>query len=111
MHRAYIGNSLDVYPGIDREHGIIIVQSGTSTSRRGRAREREKNSFNYLQIEEDIVRVTHYMHFEDAGGFEPVSRHIFPRVGRHYLVDRPPATLPEPREQPRDHDLRPISGR
>ncbi|MGH7552843.1 MAG: metallophosphoesterase family protein, partial [Longimicrobiales bacterium] len=25
LHRAYIGNSLDVYPGVDREHGIIIV--------------------------------------------------------------------------------------
>src|SRR5688572_5122632 len=112
MHRAYIGNSLDVYPGIDREHGIIIVQSGTSTSRRGRAREREKNSFNYLQIEQEIVRVTHYMFFDDASGFEPVSRHIFPRVGRHYLVDAPPAALPEPREVPRDQDLRPpVPGR
>jgi 3',5'-cyclic AMP phosphodiesterase CpdA len=111
MHRAYIGNSLDVYPGMDREHGIIIVQSGTSTSRRGRAREREKNSFNYLQVAEDIVRVTHYMYFDDADGFEPVSRHIFPRVGRHYLIDSPPATLPEPRPIPRDEDLRPRASR
>jgi predicted phosphodiesterase len=49
LHRAYIGNSLDVYSGADREHGIIIVQSGTSTSRRGRAREREKNSLNVVR--------------------------------------------------------------
>nr|NIP82041.1 3',5'-cyclic-nucleotide phosphodiesterase [Gemmatimonadota bacterium]NIQ57661.1 3',5'-cyclic-nucleotide phosphodiesterase [Gemmatimonadota bacterium]NIU77828.1 3',5'-cyclic-nucleotide phosphodiesterase [Gammaproteobacteria bacterium]NIX46956.1 3',5'-cyclic-nucleotide phosphodiesterase [Gemmatimonadota bacterium]NIY11310.1 3',5'-cyclic-nucleotide phosphodiesterase [Gemmatimonadota bacterium] len=27
LHRAYIGNSLDLYPGLDRDHGIIIVQS------------------------------------------------------------------------------------
>ena len=87
MHRAYIGNSLDVYPGKDREHGIIIVQSGTSTSRRGRAREREKNSFNHIHIGDDIIRVTHYMYFDDAGGFQPVSRHIFPRVKRRYLRD------------------------
>jgi 3',5'-cyclic AMP phosphodiesterase CpdA len=90
LHRAYIGNSLDVYPGKDREHGIIIVQSGTSTSRRGRAREREKNSFNYIQISSDIVRVTHYMYFADANGFQPISRHVFPRVGRHYLRDLAP---------------------
>ena len=103
MHRAYIGNSLDVYPGEDREHGIIIVQSGTSTSRRGRAREREKNSFNYLQIGDDVTRVTHYMYFEDAKGFEPISRHIFPLTGRHYLRDAPAQTPPT---GARDTDLK-----
>ena len=85
MHRAYIGNSLDVYPGPDREHGIIIVQSGTTTSRRGRAREREKNSFNHIRITDAAIRVTHYMYFSDIGGFEPVSRHLFPRAGTHFL--------------------------
>jgi 3',5'-cyclic AMP phosphodiesterase CpdA len=85
LHRAYIGNSLDVYPGEDREHGIIIVQSGTSSSRRGRAREREKNSFNHIRITDGIVRVTHYMYFSDTQGFAPVSRHLFPRAGTPYL--------------------------
>ena len=42
LHRAYIGNSLDLYSSKDRSSGIIIVQSGTSTSQRGRGREREK---------------------------------------------------------------------
>jgi 3',5'-cyclic AMP phosphodiesterase CpdA len=79
LHRAYIGNSLDLYPGLDRDHGIIIVQSGTSTSRRGRVREREKNSFNVVRITEEVIRITHYMFFEDIGGFASVSRHIFPR--------------------------------
>ena len=79
LHRAYIGNSLDLYPGLDREHGIIIVQSGTSTSRRGRVREREKNSFNVVRITEEVIRITHYMFFDDLRGFASVSRHIFPR--------------------------------
>lgn len=92
LHRAYIGNSLDVYPGEDREHGIIIVQSGTTTSRRGRAREREKNSFNLIRIGEDTIRVTHYMYFDEAGGFEPVSQHIFPRAGRDYFRGSPDAS-------------------
>jgi len=87
LHRAYIGNSLDVYPGRDREQGIIIVQAGTATSRRGRAREREKNSFNLIRIGDEVVRITQYMFFEDADGFAPVSRHIFPRAGRHYFSD------------------------
>ncbi len=87
MHRAYIGNSLDVYPGAGRDHGIIIVQSGTTTSRRGRAREREKNSFNHIRITDAVVRVTHYMFFSETCGFAPVSRHLFPRAGTHYLQE------------------------
>ena len=82
LHRAYIGNSLDVYSGADREHGIAIVQSGTTTSRRGRAREREKNSFNVLSLYDHTLGVTHYMYFDVAGGFLPTSRHTFFRGGR-----------------------------
>lgn len=82
LHRAYIGNSLDVYAGADREHGIIIVQCGTTTSRRGRGREREKNSFNLIDVEGDRLHITHYLYFENEKGFAPVSRHSFPRPGR-----------------------------
>jgi 3',5'-cyclic AMP phosphodiesterase CpdA len=85
LHRAYIGNSLDVYPGKNREHGIVIVQSGTSTSRRGRAREAEKNSFNLIGVTDHEIRITHYMHFHEAGGFAPISRHVFPRGKKRYL--------------------------
>jgi 3',5'-cyclic AMP phosphodiesterase CpdA len=85
LHRAYVGNSLDVYSGADREHGIVIVQSGTSTSRRGRAREREKNSLNVLRVDERTIRVTHYMYFDDAKDFVPTSRHMFFRRGRPAL--------------------------
>jgi 3',5'-cyclic AMP phosphodiesterase CpdA len=89
LHRAYIGNSLDVYAGADRRHGVVIVQSGTTTSRRGRAREREKNSFNWIRVSSDNIRITHHMYFDDAGGFAPVSRHIYPRAGRSYFTDPP----------------------
>lgn len=85
LHRAYIGNSLDVYPKSNRERGIVIVQSGTSTSRRGRGRERERNSFNVIKISSQMLRVTHYMYFEDTGEFGPLSRHYFPRAGRRFI--------------------------
>lgn len=87
LHRAYIGNSLDVYPGKDREHGIIIVQCGTTTSRRGRVREAEKNSFNLVRVGPEVIRITHYMFFDDAAGFAPVSRHIFPRTRFQYFTE------------------------
>ncbi|MEZ6065430.1 MAG: hypothetical protein R3B90_06900 [Planctomycetaceae bacterium] len=85
LHRAYIGNSLDVYSGKNRDRGVIIVQSGTTTSRRGRAREREKNSFNLIELEGEMLQVTHYLFFEDQGEFGPVSRHRFPRPGRRFV--------------------------
>lgn len=79
LHRAYIGNSLDVYPGKDRDRGIVIVQSGTTTSRRGRAREAAKNSFNVIRVGPGSLRVTHHMYFSEPGGFVPLSAHLFPR--------------------------------
>jgi len=84
LHRAYTGNSLDVYPGANREHGIIIVQSGTTTSRRGRGRESEKNTFNLVRLNDRMIVVTHFMYFEDERMFAPISRHEFPRPGRRF---------------------------
>lgn len=85
LHRAYIGNSLDIYAGKSRDTGIIIVQCGTTTSQRGRAREREKNSFNLIQVYDETVVITHFMYFSDAGRFEPISRHEFPRRRLRHL--------------------------
>jgi 3',5'-cyclic AMP phosphodiesterase CpdA len=85
LHRSYIGNSLDLYPSKDRASGIVIVHSGTTTSRRGRAREREKNSFNLVNVGRETIRITHHMYFAELGGFAPVGRHEFPRRDRHYL--------------------------
>ncbi|MFO8175165.1 MAG: metallophosphoesterase [Longimicrobiales bacterium] len=86
LHRAYIGNSLDVYPGRKPDRGIIIVQSGTTTSRRGRARERERNSLNLVRLEEEIFEITHFLFKDHLEAFLPHSRHIFPRPG-NWLQD------------------------
>lgn len=82
LHRAFIGNSLDFYPGLNRHRGIVIVQSGTTTSRRGRGREREKNSFNVVDVYSDRMEITHFLFFDDDAGFVPSSKHIFPRGTR-----------------------------
>lgn len=88
LHRAYIGNTLDFYPGIHRERGIVIVQSGTTTSRRGRGREREKNSLNVIDIDATTMKITHYLYFDADHGFVPSSRHVFQR-GMLPLPERP----------------------
>jgi 3',5'-cyclic AMP phosphodiesterase CpdA len=87
LHRAYVGNTLDVYAGRHRQRGIIVVQCGTTTSRRGRAREREKNSFNVVKVGPEMLRVTHYVYFSELGEFAPLSRHIFARHGRPFAED------------------------
>jgi 3',5'-cyclic AMP phosphodiesterase CpdA len=84
LHRAYIGNTLDIYAGRHRERGIIVVQCGTTTSRRGRGREREKNSLNLIKVGAEMLRVTHYMYFSEVDEFAPLSRHIFARHGRPF---------------------------
>jgi len=79
LHRAYVANSLDARSGKDGRHGIVIAHSGTTTSRRGRARERNKNSFNLIGITGDQMVITHHMYVEEGGGFVPVGSHTFPR--------------------------------
>ena len=88
LHRAYVGHSLDVYAGENRDHGIIIVQCGTTTSRRGRGLEREKNSFNLITLSDTNILVVHYHYHEHIAIFEPVSRHEFKRRPRR---DKQPA--------------------
>ncbi len=85
LHRAYIGNSLDFYPGNHRDRGIVIVQCGTTTSRRGRGREREKNSFNLIEMDAHMFHITHYLYFDEDNGFAPFSRYLFPRPGRRFV--------------------------
>lgn len=85
LHRAFIGNSLDVHPGADPDRGIVIVQCGTTSSRRGRARERAKRTFNLVRVHPDRLEVVHKMHFEEPKGFAPSSMHAFPRLPRRYF--------------------------
>lgn len=89
LHRAYIGNSLDFYPGIHRDRGIIIAQCGTTTSRRGRGREQEKNTFNVIEVYEQTIDIAHYLYFDSADGFIPTSRHSFRRYRESTKIGLP----------------------
>ena len=89
LHRSYVANSVDTYPGKEGEPGIVIAHAGTTTSRRGRARERNKNSFNLIGVAEDHMVITHRVYLEREGGFEPVSAHALPRRPRDFLRKDP----------------------
>ncbi len=77
MHRSYIGDSLDFFPGAPRGRGIVIVQCGTTTSERGRGRERFKNSLNLIQAGREEVLVTHCLWRGETGRFVSHSEHRF----------------------------------
>jgi hypothetical protein len=70
------------------------VQCGTTTSSRGRGRERNENTFNVIEAGLRTLSVTHYMYFEGRGEFAQVSQHVFPRPGRPF--DASPAVTGQP---------------
>lgn len=88
MHRSYIGDSLDFLPGGARETGIVIVQCGTTTSARGRGRERMKNSLNLIRTEDHAVRITHFLWRDGDRGFCAHSEHRFGIRPTSWLKDR-----------------------
>ncbi len=85
LHRAYVGNSLDVFRGKHPEQGVIVVQCGTTTSRRGRGRERQKNSLNLIALEGDMIQITHFLYFDAEQAFAPIARYLFPRPGKRFV--------------------------
>lgn len=86
MHRSYIGSSLD-FLGRERDHrGIVVVQCGTTTSSRGRGRERFRNTLNVVEIEPDRLRIVHALWAPERRIFAPASEHVFPRGQTPYLA-------------------------
>ncbi len=85
IHTSFIGNTLEV--SADLKSGTIIAQSGTATSTRGRRWMRGKNSFNIIEIEDQVIRISQRMFLREAERFVPVSEHVFPRrsAGAYYL--------------------------
>ena len=87
IHVSYVGTTLDVRP--DLRQGTVICQSGTSTSRRGKGRERGKNSYNVIEICDTTIRIGQHLYLEDAGRYVPVAEHIFPhRSAGAYMLPR-----------------------
>lgn len=82
-HISFVGHTLDVSPDLQR--GTIICQSGTTTSRRGKGRERGKNSCNLIEIDADTIQITQLLYQADADLFAPAATYSFPR--RHSYAE------------------------
>ena len=80
LHRGYTSTSLNVRRGIRDEREVLIVQSGTTSSGRGRAGEKGIRSFNRLRVEEDRIELTPYRHLAGEAEFTPLETRTFPRA-------------------------------
>lgn len=80
LHQAYIGNSEEFYP--KGRPPVVILHSGTTTSNRGRAGERERNTCNWIQLDESSMIVSHYRWHGELARFAEHSRHWYPRQER-----------------------------
>ena len=78
LHRSYFSHSTGAGLTADKDGGFWIIQSGTTTSNRGRSYERKKQSFNLIELNRDTLRITQYL-FSDSNGFAPHSDHDLPR--------------------------------
>lgn len=80
LHRGYVGSSLDAFPQRVASRSIVIAHTGTTASRRGRGRERGRNSLNLIRISgEEIVILPHIL-LRGEGNFHPAGTHSFPRT-------------------------------
>jgi 3',5'-cyclic AMP phosphodiesterase CpdA len=101
LHQAYIGSSEEFYP--KGRPPVVILHSGTTTSNRGRAGERERNTCNWIRVDHDSLIVSHYRWHHDLGRFAEHSRHWYPRQERTpytleglALEGNAPSPVPEP---------------
>jgi 3',5'-cyclic AMP phosphodiesterase CpdA len=77
LHQAYIGNSEEFYP--KGRPPVVILHSGTTTSNRGRAGEREKNTCNWIAVDNKSLVVSHFRWHPELDRFAEHSRHWYPR--------------------------------
>jgi 3',5'-cyclic AMP phosphodiesterase CpdA len=77
LHQAYIGNSEEFYP--KGRPPVVILHSGTTTSNRGRAGERERNTCNLIRLGDRAMVVSHHRWHAELGRFAEHSRHLYPR--------------------------------
>jgi 3',5'-cyclic AMP phosphodiesterase CpdA len=80
LHQAYIGNSEEFYP--KGRPPVVILHSGTTTSNRGRGGERERNTCNWIRVDNESMIVSHLRWHRELDRFAEHSRHWYPRQER-----------------------------
>ncbi|MDX1632874.1 MAG: metallophosphoesterase family protein [Thermoanaerobaculia bacterium] len=87
QHQSFFATSEEFYPS--GRAPVIVLHAGTTTSTRGRGVEADTNSFNWIQVDDDAIRVSHFRWDTEADDFVEGSRHWFPRRHCHPYAIRP----------------------
>ena len=89
-HQTYIGSSEEFYPR--GRAPVVILHSGTTTSSRGRGGERDKNTCNWIEVDDRSMVVSHLRWHPELERFAERSRHLYPRQGQGpYALEGPGA--------------------
>jgi len=74
VHLSYVGHTRDLLPTLG--HGAIICQSGTTTSRRGKGREKHQFAYNTIEISDTLTCIRRHV-------YDPVSQGFIEQVAHH----------------------------
>ena len=77
LHRSFVAQVAS--PSAPEDPPMVIVHTGTTTSSRGRAEERGRNSCNWIAVGNDATKVTRLEWRDSDGGFADTGSHSFPR--------------------------------
>lgn len=81
VHRSHLGHGGgDGREGADAD--VPLILAGTASSNRGRGRERGRNSFNLIRVEESGIEATVYLYSRSAGRFQPAESRRYPGAFR-----------------------------
>ena len=64
VHLSYVGHTRDLVPTL--RHGSIICQSGTTTSRRGKGREKHQFAYNTIEITGERMSIRRHLYDPEA---------------------------------------------
>lgn len=76
LHFSYIA---EVQPASALDSSLIICQSGTTTSKRGRGPDKGKNSFHLIELDAQTIRIVPHFYDATARQFLPAAERVFTR--------------------------------
>ena len=78
VHQSHFGLSGGA-PRSAEDAGVPVLLAGTASSSRGRGKERGRNSFNLIRVEQSGVEAMAYLYSQEAGCFLPAGGRRYPR--------------------------------
>jgi len=77
LHQTWIGDTEAYYPTGDTP--VLLVHAGTTTSGRGRGKEKGRNTCNWIRLSEKTIEICHLSWSPTTARFLEESRHLYPR--------------------------------